>query len=311
MRFSDFFGPYLKEGKEAVRRDLGEVDRRFQSLASRSAPLRPGTWPLLVFSHGNGGFRHQNAFQMEHLASHGYVVASPDHTGNSRLSPLPSKAVGYDRSGRSQSASDRPRDVTFLIDRLTSPDLPEIGWLRGAVDRGIIGVLGHSFGGFTAVRLAEAEPRIKAILPMTVAFVARPSSVPTMVMLGAQDRTVGKAGNLASRGYYLGCTGPHHLFVLRRGGHFTFTDMALLNPDFGDGIGRGKGADGEVMDFVPDRLGKEIINAYTLAFFERYLRGSEAAGRYLSENHYPEELEWWDGDAPIRPANGAPKKQRF
>src|SRR5262245_18357637 len=138
MHFSEFFGSYQEEGKKAVRRDLNEVDGRFQSLAARGAPFRPGSWPLLVFSHGNGGFRHQNAFQMEHLASHGYLVVSPDHTGNSRLSPLPAKAVGYDRSGKSRSAADRPQDVTFLIDRLTGADRPECAWLRGAADPALI-----------------------------------------------------------------------------------------------------------------------------------------------------------------------------
>src|ERR1041384_5814495 len=46
----------------------------------RAAPLRAGRWPLVLCSHGNGGSRHQNAFQTEHLASHGYVVTAPDHT---------------------------------------------------------------------------------------------------------------------------------------------------------------------------------------------------------------------------------------
>ena len=295
-RFSEFFGRYREEGAKAVHRSLEEIDRRFVSQAVRGAPLRKGgPWPLVLFSHGNGGFRHQNAFQTEHLASHGYLVAAPDHTGNSSLTPLPDRAVGYDRKGRWQSGSARPEDIRFLIDRITAGG-PGVEWLSGAADGREIGVMGHSFGGSTAVRLAEEEPRVKAILAMTVAFVGHPTSKPTLVMLGAEDRTVGLPGNLASRGYFLGCTGPRYLLVLRRGGHFTFTEMAVLDPQFGDGIGRGKDRSGREIDFIPVDLAKRIIDSYTVAFFDRHLRGSEAAGRFLESNPWPGEVEWWAGD---------------
>ena len=35
------------------------------------------------------------------------------------------------------------------------------------------GVLGHSFGGFTSCRVTELDPRVKAILPMTLALTRR------------------------------------------------------------------------------------------------------------------------------------------
>lgn len=312
MHFPEFFGPYQTEATRALKRDPKDIDAGFSSFAARGAPVRAsdakGGRPLVVFSHGNGGFRAQNAFQMEHLASHGYVVLSPDHTGNASLSPLPDQPVRHDRKARGRSAEDRPRDVRFIIDRALAADRPELAWLRGLVDPKAIAVAGHSFGGFTAVKLVEEDPRIRAIIPMTVAFVARPTAVPTLVMLGAEDSTVGKAGNLASRGYYLGCTGPRNLLILLRGGHFTFTEMGLINPNFGDGIGLGKATSGEAMEFIPIPLAKEIINAYTLAFLERHLRESEPARRFLDANHYPDELEWWIGDRAIAGTKAEPKK---
>ena len=299
LRFSDFFGPYRELGAKALKRDLEAIDRDFRTLGVRDAGLREGKWPLLIFSHGNGGFRHQNVFQMDHLASHGYVVAAPDHTGNASLSPLPGGAVGYDRKGRARSAEDRPRDVTFLIDRLSAADVPETAWARGAVDITALGVLGHSFGGFTAVRAGEVDHRIRAVLAMTVAFPGEPSSIPTMVMLGAEDSTVGLGGNMLSRGYYLGLKGSRYLFVLKRGGHFTFSEMAIINPNFGDGVGHGKGRSGKEMDFIPTPVARDLIDSYTLAFFELHLRGSKAAGEFLDRNSSAEELEWWVGGRQI------------
>lgn len=46
-------------------------------------------FPLLVFSHGGWGFLGSNMVQMEHLASHGYIVVSVTH-------PYVSSAVLFD-----------------------------------------------------------------------------------------------------------------------------------------------------------------------------------------------------------------------
>ncbi|MBI4586953.1 MAG: hypothetical protein HY717_23315 [Planctomycetes bacterium] len=299
-RFGEFFGKYQAEGAKALKqKDLEEVERRFQTLAARQAPLRPvekggAKYPLLIFSHGNSGFRHQNVFQMDHLASHGYVVASPEHTGNSSLAPLPEKAVGYDKGGRSRSSEDRPQDVIFLIDHFLKESGAPGSWLHQALDAGKIGVLGHSFGGYAACSAAVRDARIKAILPMTVALAGlgvAPAKVPTLVFLAKHDLTMKELGNVASRGYYLGCPAEKYLLTLKRGGHFSFCEMGIINPGHGDGIGRGKNLAGEEMEFIPVPLAKEIINAYSLAFFDCYLRKGAAAREFLGRNHYPEELE--------------------
>jgi predicted dienelactone hydrolase len=48
----------------------------------RDAPVSPAEarYPVLLFSHGWGGFRAQNTHQAELLASHGYVVVTLAHT---------------------------------------------------------------------------------------------------------------------------------------------------------------------------------------------------------------------------------------
>ena len=42
--------------------------------------IEPG-YPLLIFLQGATGFRQMNTFQVEHLVSHGYIVASIDQPG--------------------------------------------------------------------------------------------------------------------------------------------------------------------------------------------------------------------------------------
>jgi Platelet-activating factor acetylhydrolase, isoform II len=45
----------------------------------RGVLVADGRFPLVLFSHGNGGIRFQSFFFAAHLASHGYVVVTPDH----------------------------------------------------------------------------------------------------------------------------------------------------------------------------------------------------------------------------------------
>ena len=306
--FSEFFGKYQAEAGQFVDHfggKLSEVESRFRCVGARGAALRQGVFPLLVFSHGNGGIRHQNIFQVEHLASHGYIVVSADHTGNAGLAPLPSGALPYDRAGRGRSARNRPRDVSFLITELLRRNAQAGSWLHKSLDGERIGLLGHSFGGFTVCRVAEADRRVKAILPMTVGY-GRKTSVPMLLMLGEKDRTMGAAGNAVARLYYQGCEGPKHLVSLKRGGHFSFTDMDAIAPGFGDGIG------GE--EFLPIARAKGVVNAYSLAFFDHYLRAAAPSGRYLRTNPDETELRLKSGNLPKlerpSPAQASPVKKK-
>jgi hypothetical protein len=129
---------------------------------------------------------------------------------------------------------------------------------------------------------------------MTVAY-SNPASVPLLLMLAAEDRTVDQAGNILSTSYYVRSGAPKFLLTLKRGGHFTFSDMDTINPAFGDGIGTST-RDGRTFTFLPNGEAKDIINAYGLAFFDCYLRGSGEAAAFLHTNVRPEEIDlrWED-----------------
>jgi hypothetical protein len=112
-----------------------------------------------------------------------------------------------------------------------------------------------------------------------------------MLMLARLDRTIREAGNVLNKAYYVSYPGQKYLLELKRGGHYSFSDMDRIQPSFGDGIGREKrgGIETEFLDMETTR---RIINAYTLAFFDRWLRSSEEAGRFLEGNAWPEEVEY-------------------
>jgi predicted dienelactone hydrolase len=113
---------------------------------------------FLIFSHEFGGVNTQSPRLMEALASHGFIVASPLHTGNTAFDgsdPMP--------------ADKRVPDVSFIIDTLFDRSNTPGDAFEGRLDESKVGVLGYSFGGSTAMGMvagwagAAADPRVKAI----------------------------------------------------------------------------------------------------------------------------------------------------
>jgi len=141
--------------------------------AVRDVEARAGRFPLVVFSHGYSGDRRQSTHFTTHLASHGYVVASVDHTGNTTLDVFQNAAdTGADATlesalaGIVESATQRPSDVSFVIDQV----LAGAGDLSDHIDENAqIGMTGHSFGGWTSLMVTGNDERVGATLPLAPA----------------------------------------------------------------------------------------------------------------------------------------------
>ena len=114
--------------------------------------------PLVVLSHGFTSDRAHFAYLAEHLASHGYLVVVPEHVGsNSKF------AEAFLQGKLSFAVSpieffNRPIDITYLLNKMENH--PE---LKGQIDWEQVGVLGHSFGGNTALVLSGAPLNLDRI----------------------------------------------------------------------------------------------------------------------------------------------------
>ena len=109
------------------------------------APVADGSFPLVVMSHGTGGSPLTFRTMAAHLARRGFVVALPEHAGNSR---------NDDSLARTDvNLARRPRHVRLAIDQLCAD--PTLG---PALVPDAVGVVGHSMGGYTALAVAGGRP---------------------------------------------------------------------------------------------------------------------------------------------------------
>ncbi|MHA2394142.1 MAG: alpha/beta hydrolase family protein [Promethearchaeota archaeon] len=133
--------------------------------AVRDANLREGSFPLIIYSHGHGGFRILTAYLCTHLASHGYVVASPDHLGNTfeDMMSFATKTEQELMEIETQVFINRPIDVRFLIDCVleNKTRIPS-----KIIDNEHIGVTGYSYGGWTILMATSRDERISVALPI-------------------------------------------------------------------------------------------------------------------------------------------------
>ncbi len=116
----------------------------------KDCPLAGTKLPLVIVSHGRGGWFAGHDDVAVALADAGFVVAAINHSGDN----------GNDRS-QSESLSllaSRPADAIRLLDFMLD------GWKdRAAIDRAKIGFFGFSAGAYTGLVLAGANPDFRKI----------------------------------------------------------------------------------------------------------------------------------------------------
>jgi len=275
--------------------------------AVRDAPLdrRGAPYPTVMFSHGNGGVRIQSVYMTEYLATHGFVVAAPDHVGNTFAEQV-NKANALEPA---DAARLRPIDISRALDGVLAHSNSEGDTLDGAVDEKRIGVAGHSFGGFTALRVAGAtidralvlqecasggglvcdgwenvempesarDDRVSAALAQAPGGAAAMlagggngfADVATITMIqgGTSDELTPFASE--QQAPYDGLPTPAWLVGIDRAGHFTFSDMCLVVEEVGLSVEEFQ--DGCGPDNVPYSDAHRLIDLYSTAFFQHAL----------------------------------------
>lgn len=303
---------YPSAEKDPLVAWLDEV-RHVRTRSVREAALAPGTgkFPVLIYNHGMIHPHFSGTFQTELLASHGFVVVAIGHTGHNRIERFPDGYVfEWDvkdpdevrRNGlppleqlpamaRYFAESVMPvhvQDIRFVLDRLQSLNGTRRNRFYQRLDLERIGALGWSLGGALSIQASHDDPRIKAAINLDgtlVADVARTGTmrpvlqmrgVPTWfeskpdpsierVALMAQDRDWQLYENSSADWYDLRIEGASHV---------SFSDRALFEP--------------ASVEPMHPRRAHDIINAYTLEFFDKYLRGRAETPLLSGKTTYPD-----------------------
>ncbi|MEM1029242.1 MAG: hypothetical protein AAGN82_02780 [Myxococcota bacterium] len=268
-----------------------------------------GTHPVAVYSHGNGGDGLVAYPYGEHLASHGWVVAAVNHTGNTALDALGGRASPFARV-----LVDRPGDVSAVLDWLDGDASPLAGSAR--VDDAL--VFGHSFGGYTAFAVAGAsadaepliegcanadgadedcavyadpevqaslragyrDPRVKAIVPQAPAFITGMRdgalgelSVPTLMISGRRDITTTDATTAIPA--WDGLDDPRDLWLeMPDGGHITFITVCTdLDEATLLAFQPSAPQDGCGPEFIDPTVAIPVMNGYLLGFARAHVLG--------------------------------------
>jgi dienelactone hydrolase len=143
-----------------------------------------GRYPVLLYTPSWSGIRTECTFQVEELASHGYVVVGIDHPYSSSKVVFPDGRIArrkfsgdedYSSEGSveafvktaDQQVEIRARDASFVLDTLehlngNDPD----ALLTGSLDLARVGIFGFSLGGGTAAQACWLDRRFRAGLDM-------------------------------------------------------------------------------------------------------------------------------------------------
>lgn len=260
-----------------------------QAHAARgAAPASLATWPVVAFSHCFDGTRFSTFAIAERLASHGIAVVAPDHTGGTLADEQAGTAAALDVA----FLGVRAKDIEFTLDRVLDSGAAEIpAALRGHFDATRVGVFGHSFGGVTAglvltqdqrprAGLALAVPMENPLLPgVTVASL----KVPLFFVRASEDNSIGTVGNFVLDENFKDATSPVWKANVLDAGHWSFTNICGIIPDFHAGCGAGvRQTDGTKFDYVDIEKARAVAQAYTTAFFASTLTDDATAKEYLA-----------------------------
>jgi len=253
--------------------------------AVRDAVPADGPWPLLTFSHCYECVRFSSFSVAEHLASHGFVVAAPEHTGTTLFDALNEDILDIE----DEALTLRVADVRATLDAMLDgyPDAPPV-----EVDPDLVGALGHSFGSITTGVVMRDDPRPLAGLgmaapmeyPLLDSVLMSEIDEPLMLLIAREDNSISELGNELMRSNYEGAAGAAWKVEVDDAGHWSFSDICGLTDFVTPGCGEAlrQTEPDETFTYLPVEDGLQIASAYSAAFFAEILRGEAGAIDALS-----------------------------
>jgi dienelactone hydrolase len=211
---------------------------------------RPGSVPLVVFSHGIGSSDDGYTHLGRHWANHGIASLHVRHVGSDRSmwegNPL-WVMQRIEQAASEQEAVQRATDLRFVLDQFLA------GAFSTYVDPTRISVAGHSYGANTAMLLAGArvqrdgqalalaDPRVSAAILISappfygdtdLASILGDIAIPSLHVTTTEDiiRLPGYGSGVDDRMHlFAAMGGDRTLALFDRGSHNVFTDRRYFD----------------------------------------------------------------------------------
>jgi predicted dienelactone hydrolase len=291
---------YVLDGNEYPEKSIYRRGQTIKTNSVTDAPLAKSRdpFPVLVYQPGGGTARFIATFQAEPLASRGYVVVGADHAGFSETVLYPDgyrfvadtllapKETGHFRDDVFNNWGWLEREVfpTWLADAAYTLDkIEELARTPGQLfdkklDLDRIGMMGWSFGGAVCLQMSKDDPRVKAVVDQDGQLFGdvweKGTSRPFMLMHhGLEDKAPKSEDNpvmkeliemtqVRDRSLLERSTNDWYQLTIANTQHGHFSDFLLFFPR-------------NPAELDPYRA-HEIIVAYTLAFFDQYLKSQSS-----------------------------------
>lgn len=266
--FRSLGDPFIKGPLVVTQKDLRQGELGAPRPVRLTAPVEPGTYPVVQFQHGFLSDRRAYDELVSHLASHGFVVVAPQM--------YPADGVPLGKEG----APDEARAARTVAEWAQASAATIMG---SAADPRPMGLAGHSRGGkvtwwltaqegFTARAIAGVDPVDGTGGPL---FGAQPEALPGPLESAPPSLVLGMelGGACAPEGdnyrhFFERTTPPTTLLLVKNQGH---ADMLDADVDSGGLCQTG-----------PEREETRRFTGGALAaFFRATLQDDEVARRFL------------------------------
>lgn len=251
----------------AVEVALTHIDSYLDVPVSDAQP----SYPLLIYSPGWPGTDSMATAQLQELASHGYIIAAISYPYISGWTVFPDGHMVVSSITDSQldlSLEVGAQDQVFVLDRLEELNAGPAGErFSGRLELDRIGTFGASWGAWVTAMACLLDGRFDAVL------IEGPHGIlPDPVVETGLDLPImflDPDGEPSSVGAFSRMRGPAFRLDLNGVAGFNMADF-LLWPGMPESL------PAQLLGQVEPTRGVQVVSAYALAFFDRYIKGEES-----------------------------------
>ena len=273
----------------------------FDTVRNRSFPCdmwRPtepvGVCPIILLSHASGGSGPRGyTFLTNHLASHGYIVAGLNHS--ELVAPELQRWEGEtseQRAARAEAAiASRVPDIRFLLDYVLT---------EAPLEPAPVGIVGHSFGGWTALASPDVLHHIRAVVALAPGGSSNPRpgilpaklafkwgrDVPTLVLVADNDVCLPLDGMYE---IFDRIPAAKRLVVLRHADHMHFMDnveqlheAVRTSPPWIPELDYLQKEMRPIAELCTGKQSHLFVRGLTVAHFDAVLKQNDEARRFLA-----------------------------